>query len=156
MLHSSVVATQVSYVKYAQIVNQVASETTVSASGNSCSASASTVTLGSVAPSALADVVLKVALRAPDGAVGPELMSTILASAIAPQWVPTAAGSVTSNVSVAHKLVVGSEVQLTFSFVAGADFVGELSAALQDFASEAVDLVGGHLAEIGVQPLARF
>ena len=130
LLHSSVVATQVSYVKYAQIVNQVASETTVSASGNSCSASASTVTLGSVAPSALADVVLKVALRAPDGAVGPELMSTILASAIAPQWVPTAAGSVTSNVSVAHKLVVGSEVQLTFSFVAGADFPTTVASTL--------------------------
>jgi hypothetical protein len=118
LLHSSVVASQVEYVKY----YQGATETIVSASGNSCSASAGTVTLGSVAPSLLADVTLKVALRAPDGAVGSELTSTILVSAIAPQWVPTAAGAVSSNVSSAHKLVVGSEVQLTFTFLSGADF----------------------------------
>jgi hypothetical protein len=118
LLHSSVLASQVSYVKY----TQGATETTVAASGNSCSASAGTVTLGSVAPAELVDVVLKVALRAPDGAVGPELTRTILASAIAPQWVPTAAGSIASNVPSPYKIVVGSEVQLTFSFVAGADF----------------------------------
>jgi hypothetical protein len=118
LLHSSVVATQVSYVKYVQGLI----ETTVPAAGISCSASGGTVTLGSVAPSEHANVTLKVALRAPDGAVGTELTSTILASAIAPQWVPTGAGSVSSNVSSAHKIVVGSEVQLTFSFVAGADF----------------------------------
>ena len=117
-LHSSVVATQVSYVRYVQ----ESTETTVAASGLSCSASGGTVTLNSVAPSLLADVALKVALRAPDGTVGPELTSTILASAIAPQWVPTAAGSVSSSVTSTHKVVVGSEVQLTFSFVAGADF----------------------------------
>ena len=118
LLHSSVVSTQLAYVKY----TQGSDETTATESGISCSASAATVTLGSVAPALLAHVVLKVALRAPDGAVGPELTRTILASAIVPQWVPTAAGSVASNVPAPHKLVVGSEVQLTFGFVAGADF----------------------------------
>jgi hypothetical protein len=117
-LHSSIVTSQVAYVRY----TQASVETTVSSSTISCSSSAATVTLGSVTPAALSDVVLRVALRAPDGTVGPELSRTILAGAIAPQWVPTAAGSVTSNVSSAHKLVVGSEVQLTFSFVTGGDF----------------------------------
>ena len=126
LLHSSVLASQVSYVKYVQ----GASETTVAASGNSCSASAETVTLGSVAPALLVDVALKVALRAPDGTVGPELTRTILASAIAPQWVPTASGSVASNVPSPHKLVVGSEVQLTFSFVSSADFPSTDASAL--------------------------
>jgi hypothetical protein len=125
-LHSSVVASQVSYVKYAQ----GGTETTVAASGNLCSASAGTVTLGSVAPALLADVVIKIALLAPDGAVGPELTRTILASSIAPQWVPTAAGSVASNVSSAHKLVVGSEVQLTFSFVTSADLPSTVASTL--------------------------
>jgi hypothetical protein len=125
-LHSSVVASQVAYVKY----TQASAETTVSASTISCSSSAATVTLGSVAPAALTDVVLQVALRAPDGAVGPELARTILGSSIAPKWVPTAAGSVSSNVPSPNKLVVGSEVQLTFSFVSSADLPSTDASAL--------------------------
>ena len=116
-LHSSVVASQISYVKYAQ---QGAAEISVPESVLSCSASAGTVLIVSLAPSLLADVTLKVALRAPDGAVGPEITSTMVN--IQPQWVPTAAGSISSNVPAPHKLVVGSEVQLTFGFVSGADF----------------------------------
>ena len=126
LLHSSVVATQLAYVKY----TQGGTESVVAESGISCSASAATVTLGSVAPALLVDLVLKVALRAPDGAVGPELTHSILASAIAPQWVPTAAGSVASNVPSPHKLVVGSEAQLTFGFVAGADFPSTSASAM--------------------------
>ena len=117
-LHSSVVASQIEYVKY----TQGAAETTVAASGLSCSASAGTVQIVSIAPALLADVTLKVALRAPDGAVGPELTRTIASSSIAPQWVPTAAGSMASNIPSPNRLVVGSEAQLTFSFVSGADF----------------------------------
>ena len=125
-LHSSVVASQVAYVKY----TQASAETTVAAAGISCSSSAATVTLGSVAPALLSDLVLQVALRAPDGAFGPELTRTIVGSSIAPQWVPTAAGSVSSNVPAPHKLVVGSEVQLTFSFVSSADFPSSDASAL--------------------------
>jgi hypothetical protein len=125
LLHSSVVASQVTYVKY----TQASAETTVASAGISCSSYSSTVSL-SVAPALLSDVVLQVALRAPDGAVGPELTRTILGSSIAPQWVPTAAGSVASNVPAPHKLVVGSEVQLTFSFVSSADFPSTDASAL--------------------------
>jgi hypothetical protein len=148
LLHSSVVATQVAYVKYAQ----GSTETTVDESGNSCSASAATVTLGSVAPSELADVTVKVALLAPDGAVGTELTRTILAGAIAPQWVPTAAGSVASNVSSAHKLVVGSEVQLTFSFVAGADFPTTVASTLFAFRVDGtVTTLAGAVVNVGAR-----
>ncbi len=126
LLHSSVVASQVAYVKYMQ----GAAETTIADSGISCSAPTATITLGSLAPAALVDVVLKVALRAPDGAIGPELTRTIPGSAIAPQWVPTAAGSIASNVLAPYKLAVGSDVQLTFSLVAGADFPSTNASAL--------------------------
>ena len=141
LLHSSVVTTQIAYVRY----TQGSTDTTVSSSTISCSSSEGTVTLGSVAPALLADVVLRVALRAPDGTVGPELSRTVPASSIAPQWVPTAAGSITSNVSSAHKLVVGSEVQLTFSFVSSADFPSTDASTLFSFRVDgiATSLSGG-------------
>ena len=116
LLHSSVVSTQVEYVKFAQ--NDV--DTPITAV--TCSEDLKTVTIASITPASTADLTLKVKLRGPDGTPSSEIRAIIPSAQIVPPWAPTAAGSVSSNMPAPHKLVVGSEVQLTFGFVAGADF----------------------------------
>jgi hypothetical protein len=48
----------------------------------------------------------------------------VLTSAVAPSWVPTGAGSITSITSEfsSYKLIVGMETLITFAFVAAGDF----------------------------------
>ena len=114
--HSNIVSEQVAYVKYVQ------GTTEIIFTNLSCSASANTISISSITPFLLENFIIKVALRAPNDSVGPELTFTILANAIAPQWVPTSAGSITSNIPSPHKLVIGSVAQLTFSFNSVAGF----------------------------------
>jgi hypothetical protein len=116
--HSSFVSQQVAYVKYIQGTSEII----FTDSNLSCSKSANTISISSITPFLLENLIIKVALRAPNGSDGPELTFTILANAIAPQWVPTSAGVITSNISAPHKLVLESTAQLTFSFNSVAGF----------------------------------
>jgi hypothetical protein len=116
--HSNFVSEQVAYVKYVQGTSEII----FTDSNLSCSKSANTISISSITPFLLENLIIKVALRAPNGSDGPELTFTILANAIAPQWVPTSAGVITSNISAPHKLVVESTAQLTFSFNSVAGF----------------------------------
>ena len=123
-LHSSVASTQVVYVKYAQGGVEVASD----ASGSTmrvvgCDASGGTVTLEGVAPGRVADLTLKVRLRAPDGTLSGELTRLVPLIQIAPEWAPIAAATVTtSTIPAPYKLVGGKPIWLVFSFYGTADF----------------------------------
>ena len=112
--HSSVVANQISYVKYVQVGG--AEETVgINPAGITLNTSDVRIVIG---PALVANTTFKVRLIAPDGTVGTEVTSTVLSSAIVAAWVPTDAGSVTSN----NGTVVGSEALLTFGFVTAANF----------------------------------
>jgi hypothetical protein len=114
--HSNIVSEQISYVKYIQ------GTTEIIFTNSNLSCSANTISIGSITPFSLQDLIIKVVLLAPNGRVGPEISSTVLANAILPQWVPTSAGSIASNIPSPHKLVVGSTCQLTFSFNSATNF----------------------------------
>jgi hypothetical protein len=79
MLHSSVVATQVEYVKFAQS----GVDTTIAAASLACSDPLETVTISSIKPTSTADLTLKVKLRGPDGALSSEITAIIPSAQIA-------------------------------------------------------------------------
>ncbi len=132
-LHSSVAATQVAYVTFSQ-TGQTGGDTTIGPGSLSCSDERDTITIASITPTSTAALTLKVQLRGPDGAPGTELTATIPSSAIAPMapsWVPTATGSVTSNLVLPHKLAYLRPAALTCSFVSSEDFpAGEIITGL--------------------------
>ena len=72
-LHSNVVETQISYVKYVQ--NDV--ETVILPSNLSCSSTLNTITINSITPSSLSELIVKVQLKSPKGAISPEMTNTI-------------------------------------------------------------------------------
>ena len=69
--HSSIVSEQISYVKYVQDTTEII----FTNSNLSCLKSANTISIGSITPFSLQDLIIKVALRAPDGRVGQECCS---------------------------------------------------------------------------------
>jgi hypothetical protein len=73
MLHSSVVATQIEYVKWNQ-----GSDVTVSSSDLTCSDPLETITIANLTPtSGTTDLVFKVKLKAPDGTLSTEITHTV-------------------------------------------------------------------------------
>ena len=75
MLHSSVIATQIDYVKFVQ----AGTETTILPASLACSDPLETVT-ATLTPAGAQDLTLKVRLKAPDGVLGTELTTTVPAS----------------------------------------------------------------------------
>ena len=76
MLHSSVVYTQVSYVKYVQS----SVETVIAQNLLSCSDPLETVTISTITPADSTDLTIKVKLIGPDGVIGTEITSTVFAA----------------------------------------------------------------------------
>jgi hypothetical protein len=75
MLHSSVTAAQIDYVKFVQ----AGTETTILPASLACSDPLETVT-ATLLPAGAQDLTLKVRLKAPDGVLGTELTTTVPAS----------------------------------------------------------------------------
>jgi hypothetical protein len=73
LLHSSVISTQLEYVKFAQS----GVDTTISSSSLACSDPLETVTVSSITPGSTADLTLKVKLRGPDGALSSEITALV-------------------------------------------------------------------------------
>ena len=117
-LHSNVVTSQIVYVKYLQ----GSSETTIPFSMLRCDFNLQTITVLSITPTQIADLTIKVKLLSPNAVAGPEITKIIPLAEIVPQWVPSSADSVTSNVLSPYKLIVASENQLVFSFISSANF----------------------------------
>jgi len=85
MLHSSVFATQVEYVKFAQ----GGVDTTIAAASLACSDPLETVTVSSITPASTTDLTLKVKLRGPDGALSSEITAIMPSAQIliaGPEW----------------------------------------------------------------------
>lgn len=112
MLFSSIIQTQVDYVKFVQ--NNI--ETTIPIQTMSCSDPMETITLSAITPIDTSDMIIKVRLLGPDGLYSSEFVKTI--TTIQPKWVPSEKGIVSSSVPNPHKLISNKEVQLTFSFIA--------------------------------------
>ena len=74
MLHSSVVAAQVSYVRYAQ---GTGGETTVALASLSCSDPLETIGMPAITPAGTAQVTIKVKLVGPDGVLGSEIVTVV-------------------------------------------------------------------------------
>jgi hypothetical protein len=117
-LHSNIVTNQIVYVKYLQ----GNSETTIPFSMLRCAFNLQTITILSITPTQIANLTIKVKLLSPNGVEGPEITKIIPMAEIVPQWVPSSAGSVISNVLSPYKLIVGSENRLVFSFISTANF----------------------------------
>ena len=117
-LHSNVVTNQIVYVKYLQ----GNSETTIPFSMLRCAFNLQTITILSITPIQISDLTIKVKLLSPNALAGPEITKIIPMTEIVPQWVPSSAGSVTSNVLSPYKLIVGSENRLVFSFISSTNF----------------------------------
>jgi hypothetical protein len=79
LLHSSVISTQVEYVKFAQS----SVETTIGSASLACSDPLETVTISSITPASTADLTLKVKLRGPDGALSSEITAVVPSAQIA-------------------------------------------------------------------------
>jgi hypothetical protein len=73
LLHSSVVATQLEYVKFAQS----GTDTTIATASLACSDPLETVTISSITPASTASLTLKVKLRGPDGALSSEITAIV-------------------------------------------------------------------------------
>jgi hypothetical protein len=80
LLHSSILLTQIEYVKFVQ--NSVV--TTINSSLLSCSDFLETVTISSLTPTSTSDITLKVKLRGPDGALSSEISAVIPSAQIVP------------------------------------------------------------------------
>jgi hypothetical protein len=119
ILFSSVVSAQVEYVKYVQS----GISTTVDGGSILCSDMSGTVTVLDFAPVETTNLTIKVQMRGPDGALSAEMSQTVLASEIAPEWLPTSESGMTANIDGAsYMLIKDSAVQLAFTFIGAVDF----------------------------------
>jgi hypothetical protein len=119
-LHSDVVTTQISYVKYTQ--DNV--ETTISPSLLSCSKTLNTITINNITPLTSNALIIKVQLKSPKGMLGAEITNTLTPDKFAN---PITAVNVTSlSIPSPYKLVVNNSVNLTFNFSATTSFTSTI------------------------------
>jgi hypothetical protein len=117
-LFSSVVSEQIEYVRYTQGGTFDVAKTALDCSGQN-----NTVVIRGLAPSGTSDLTFFVQLRGPDGVLSSEIVLLVPSAQIAPQWLPTAAGAVsTTTVAAPYKLVNGAEIILAFGFACDAAF----------------------------------
>lgn len=118
-LFSSVVSEQVEYVRYTQGNHTFDVATTAL----DCSGQNNTVLIKGLAPSGTSALTFTLKLRGPDGVLSSEITLLVPSAQIAPQWLPTAAGAVsTTTIASPYKLVNGAEIILAFGFSCDAPF----------------------------------